>query len=104
MSYAGSKRFQGGGSHFFSRVLVIVHVPPLPPLEHFEEAETGFEEPIMLEDHLVEGIERQIPAGVSMFESSDGCVKAVGLIPKGRLLGGYHFRSMLSKGKHNAQS
>lgn len=74
------------GCHFFSGALVIVKVPPLPPLEHFEEAEAGFEEPIMLEDHLVEGIEGQISTGVSMFESGDGCVETVGLIPKGRIL------------------
>lgn len=73
----------------------LVHISPLPPLEHFKEAETGFEEPIMLEDHLVESIERQVSTGVRMFESGDGCIEAVGLIPQWRVLRSDHFQHML---------
>lgn len=80
-----------------SSILVgdLIHISPLPPLEHFKEAETGFEEPIMLEDHLMKSIERQIATGVRMFESGDGCVEAVGLISQWRVLGGDHFQHML---------
>lgn len=73
-------------SHFFSGRLVIVHIPPLPPLQHLEEAKASFEEPIMLENHLMEGIKRQIPTGISMFEGGDGSVEAISLVSKWRIL------------------
>lgn len=69
------------------------------PPQKFQEVETGVEDLVVLEHHLVKGIDGEVTVGVGIFERGHGSVKCVGLVAEWRILHGDDLKGVLERKK-----
>lgn len=69
------------------------------PPQKFQEVQTGIKDLVMLEHHLVKGINGEVTVGVSIFQRGHGGIKCVGLMAKRGVFHGDYLESMLERKK-----
>lgn len=69
------------------------------PPQKFQEVQTGIKDLVMLEHHLVKGINGEVTIGVSIFQCGHGGIKCVGLMAKRGVVHGDYLESMLERKK-----
>lgn len=72
------------------------------PPQKFQEVETGVEDLVVLEHHLVKGIDGEVTVGVGIFERGHGGVKCVGLVAKWGIVHGDDLKGVLETKKEGA--
>lgn len=72
------------------------------PAQKFQEVQTGVKDLVVLEHHLVKGIDGKVTVGVGIFERGHGGVKCVSLVAEGGILHGDDLESVLEREKESS--